>query len=197
MKQKLKKFQKQVIESSKLKNVEVTNQPQTINNSSNQTTDREDTNQVPPRRAEDEFLDFVLRTEVKTLPHPPVTEAQQRRLARSLIKRDRDVGDLRAAFAKWQQQRTEIEARLAGMGSTSLEAPPEPLPQPKTLGSHLTRLQGIFAVSRQANTQLMKTMRDSAIAQALKLGFLVTDASIELSPGQHPEQEVSSHADGS
>ena len=131
------------------------------------------------------------------MPHPPVTEPQQRRLARSLIKRDRDVGDLRSAFTKWQQQRTEIDARLAGMGSTRTEVPEVPLPKPKTLGRELERLQGIYEATRQGNTAPVKAMRDSAIAQALKLGFLVTDTSNELAPGQYPDQEVSSHADGS
>jgi hypothetical protein len=177
--------------------LEVDNKPLKINSSQNQTVNHEDTEQVPPRRDDDEFLDFVLRTEVKTLPHPPVTEAQQRRLARSLIKRDADVGDLRAAFTKYQQQRTEIDARLAGMGSTRLEVPEVSLPKPKTLGRELERLQGIYEATRQGNTAPVKAMRDSAIAQASKLGFLVTDTSIELAPGQHLEQEVSNHANGS
>lgn len=178
-------------------NLEVENKPLKINNLQTQTVNPEEIGQVPQRPDDEEFLDFVLRTEVKTLPHPPVTEAQQRRLARSLIKRDRDVGDLRSAFAKWQQQQTEIDARLAGMGSTRLEAPEVPLPKPKTLGRELERLQGIYEATRQGNTAPVKAMRDSAIAQASKLGFLVTDASIELADGQHPEQEVSNCANGS
>jgi hypothetical protein len=76
------------------------------------------------------------------------------------------------------------------MGSTRLEAPEVPLPKPKTLGRELERLQGIYDATRQGNAAPVKAMRDSAIAQALKLGFVVTDASIELAPDQHPEQEV-------
>ena len=193
--------QSKIFEADGQLKTELGNQPKTINNLQNQnlqnqTVNHKEINQVPQRRDDDEFLDFVLRTEVKTLPHPPVTEAQQRRLARSLIKRDADVGDLRSAFTKWQQQRTEIDARLAGMGSTRLEVPEVPLPKPKTLGRELERLQGIYEATRQGNTAPVKAMRDSAIAQASKLGFLVTDTSIELAPGQHLEQEVSSHADG-
>jgi hypothetical protein len=172
------------------KHLEAENKTLKINSSQNQTVNQEERSQVPPRRDDDEFLDFVLRTEVKSLPNPPVTESQQRRLARSLIVRDADVGDLRSAFTKYQQQRAEIDARLAGMGSTKLEVLPDvPLPK-RTLGSYLIKLQGLFEASRQANTAPMKAIRDSAISQALKLGFLVTDTSIELADGQHPEQEV-------
>ena len=107
------------------------------------------------------------------------------------------MGDLRVAFIKWQQQRTEIEARLAGMGSTRLEVPEVPLAKPKTLGRELERLRGVYEATRQGDTAPVKAMRDSAIAQASKLGFLVTETSIELAPGQYPEQEVSSCANGS
>jgi hypothetical protein len=170
--------------------LEVDNQPQTINNLQKHTVNSEETNQVPQRSADDEFLDFVLKTEIKSLPNPPATEPQQRRLARSLIVRDRDVGDLRAAFANYQQQRAEIDARLAGVFSARLEAPKVTLPKPKTLGRELERLRGIYEATRRADTAAVKAMRDSAIAQASKLGFWVNDASIELAPGQHPEQEV-------
>jgi hypothetical protein len=182
--------QSEFFEADNQLKTEVDNQPQTINNSQNQTLNHQEISQVPQRRDDDEFLDFVLKTEVKSLPNPPTTEPQQRRLARSLIASDRDVGDLRSAFAKYQQQRAEIDARLAGVFSTRLEAPEVPRPKPKTLGRELERLRGVYEATRQGNTAPVKAMRDSAIAQASKLGFLVTNTSIELAPGQHPELEV-------
>lgn len=165
-------------------------QPTTPNQQPTKTS--KDPIQVPPR-GDDEFLNFVLKTEVLTLPHPPATEPQQRRLARRLIDRDRDVGDLSRAFEKWQRQQAEIASRWSEAGSVRPEVS---LPQTRTLGSELVKLQAFFESSRLANNGTTKAMRETAIARALQLGFVVSDVGIELAPGQKPEQEVSSCANG-